>query len=84
MEGALKLARAHAGILRDEGKQIGTKFLALEQSFHGRTFGAMSATYKEKYRAPFEPVVPGFEFVKFNDVDDLRAKFSNEVCGDSA
>ncbi len=81
VEAALKLARAHAGVLRDEGKQIGTKFLALEQSFHGRTFGAISATYKEKYRAPFEPVVPGFEFVKFNDIEDLRAKFSNEVCG---
>jgi acetylornithine aminotransferase/acetylornithine/N-succinyldiaminopimelate aminotransferase len=81
VEAALKLARAHAGVLREEGKQIGTKFLALEQSFHGRTFGAISATYKEKYRAPFEPVVPGFEFVKFNDVEDLRAKFSNDVCG---
>jgi acetylornithine aminotransferase/acetylornithine/N-succinyldiaminopimelate aminotransferase len=81
IECALKLARAHAGLLREEGKQIGTKFLALEQSFHGRTFGAISATYKEKYRAPFEPVVPGFEFVKFNDIEDLRAKFSNEVCG---
>ena len=51
VECALKLARAHAGLLREEGKQIGTKFLALEQSFHGRTFGAISATYKEKYRA---------------------------------
>ena len=81
IECALKLARAHAGVLREEGKQIGTRFLALEQSFHGRTFGAISATYKEKYRAPFEPVVPGFEFVKFNDIEDLRAKFSNEVCG---
>jgi acetylornithine aminotransferase/acetylornithine/N-succinyldiaminopimelate aminotransferase len=81
VECALKLARAHAGVLREEGKQIGTKFLALEQSFHGRTFGAISATYKEKYRLPFEPVVPGFEFVKFNDIEDLRAKFSNEVCG---
>jgi acetylornithine/N-succinyldiaminopimelate aminotransferase len=81
IEAALKLARAHAGVLRDEGKQIGTKFLALEQSFHGRTFGAISATYKEKYRLPFEPVVPGFEFVKFNDIEDLRAKFSNNVCG---
>lgn len=79
-EGAMKLARAHAGLLRSEGKNIGTKFLALEQSFHGRTFGAMSTTYKDKYREPFAPVVPGVEFVKFNDVADLRAKFSNEVC----
>ncbi|HZL53194.1 MAG TPA: aspartate aminotransferase family protein [Terracidiphilus sp.] len=79
-EGAMKLARAHAGVLRSEGKNIGTKFLALDQSFHGRTFGAMSTTYKAKYREPFAPVVPGVEFVKFNDVADLRAKFSNEVC----
>jgi acetylornithine aminotransferase/acetylornithine/N-succinyldiaminopimelate aminotransferase len=79
-EGALKLARAHAGLLREEGKNIGTKFLALDQSFHGRTFGAMSTTYKAKYREPFGPVVPGVEFVNFNDGSDLRAKFSNEVC----
>ena len=79
-EGALKLARAHAGLLRSEGKQIGTNFLALEQSFHGRTFGSMSTTYKAKYREPFAPGVPGVEFVRFNDVADLRAKFSNEVC----
>ncbi len=79
-EGALKLARAHAGLLRSEGKNIGTKFLALEQSFHGRTFGSVSTTHKAKYREPFAPVVPGVEFVRFNDVDDLRAKFSSEVC----
>jgi len=79
-EGALKLARAHAGLLRSEGKTIGTKFLALEQSFHGRTFGSVSTTYKAKYREPFGPVVPGVEFVRFNDVADLRAKFSSDVC----
>ena len=79
-EGAMKLARAHAGNLRAEGKHIGTKFLALEQSFHGRTLGAVSTTYKAKYREPFGPVVPGVEFVRFNDIEDLRAKFSNEVC----
>jgi acetylornithine/N-succinyldiaminopimelate aminotransferase len=79
-EGALKLARAHAGLLRSEGKQIGTKFLALEQSFHGRTFGSMSTTYKAKYREPFAPGLPGVEFVRFNDVEDLRTKFSNDVC----
>jgi acetylornithine aminotransferase/acetylornithine/N-succinyldiaminopimelate aminotransferase len=79
-ECALKLARAHAGMLRSKGKTIGTKFLALEQSFHGRTFGSMSTTFKEKYREPFAPVVPGVEFVRLNDIADLRAKFSHEVC----
>jgi len=79
-EAAMKLARAHAGLLRSEGREIGTKFLALDQSFHGRTYGSVSTTYKAKYREPFGPVVPGVEFVRFNDIDDLRAKFSNEVC----
>ena len=79
-EGALKLARACAGLKRGEGKKIGTKFLALEQSFHGRTFGSMSTTYKAKYREPFAPVMPDVEFVRFNDLDDLRARFSDEVC----
>jgi acetylornithine aminotransferase/acetylornithine/N-succinyldiaminopimelate aminotransferase len=79
-EAALKLARAYAGTLRAEGKAIGTKFLAIENSFHGRTFGAVSTTHKAKYREPFAPVVPGVEFVRLNDVEDLRAKFNAEVC----
>jgi acetylornithine/N-succinyldiaminopimelate aminotransferase len=79
-EAALKLARAHAGRLRAEGRPLGTKFLALEHSFHGRTMGSVATTAKEKYREPFMPVMPGVDFVKFNDVDDLRSKFSNEVC----
>ncbi len=79
-EAALKLARAHAGLLRAEGQTIGTKFLALEHSFHGRSMGSVATTHKEKYRLPFAPVMPGVEFVCFNDVADLRAKFSNEFC----
>src|ERR1700728_166034 len=60
-EAALKLARAHAGLLRSEGKQVGTKFLALEHSFHGRSMGSVATTHKEKYRLPFAPVMPGVE-----------------------
>jgi acetylornithine aminotransferase/acetylornithine/N-succinyldiaminopimelate aminotransferase len=80
-EAALKLARANAGRLRAQGRNIGTKFLALDHSFHGRTIGAVATTAKFKYREPFMPVMPGVEFVRFNDVADLRAKFSHEVCG---
>ncbi|MDW5267529.1 MULTISPECIES: aspartate aminotransferase family protein [Acidobacteriaceae] len=80
-EAALKLARSHALLLREKGRKIGTKFLAMEHSFHGRTMGSVSTTHKEKYREPFGPVMPGVEFVRFNDVDDLRAKFSQDVCG---
>jgi acetylornithine/N-succinyldiaminopimelate aminotransferase len=80
-EAALKLARSHALLLRENGRKIGTKFLAMEHSFHGRTMGSVSTTHKEKYREPFGPVMPGVEFVRFNDVDDLRAKFSEDICG---
>lgn len=80
-EAALKLARAYATNARESGKKIGTKFLALEHSFHGRTMGSVATTHKEKYRLPFAPVMPDVEFVRFNDVADLREKFSSDVCG---
>ena len=80
MEAALKLARAHAGLLRSEGRTLGTKILALENSFHGRTMGSVATTHKAKYREPFDPVMPDVEFVTFNDVEDLKAKFSTDVC----
>jgi acetylornithine/N-succinyldiaminopimelate aminotransferase len=79
VEGALKLARAHAHA-RPEPSPMETRFLALENSFHGRTFGALSITYPEKYRQPFEPLVPGVDFVRFNDVADLESKFDETVC----
>ncbi|CAN5744204.1 acetylornithine transaminase [soil metagenome] len=79
-EAALKLARAHAGRLRMQGKQIGTKFIALEHGFHGRSLGSVATTHKEKYREPFAPVMPGVEFVEFNNVAKLREAFSSDVC----
>ncbi|MGH9780502.1 MAG: aspartate aminotransferase family protein, partial [Candidatus Acidiferrales bacterium] len=79
MEGAMKLARAHAR-KNHTGAPPKTRFLALENSFHGRTFGAISITYPAKYREPFEPLVPGVEFVKFNDVADLERKFDDSIC----
>jgi len=79
-EAAMKLARAYSALRRSEGHAIGTRFLALENSFHGRTMGSVSTTHKEKYREPFQPLVPGVDFVRFNDVDHLRDRFSKEVC----
>ena len=79
-EGALKLARAYAQANCVPGTGPKFRILALEHAFHGRTFGAMSTTHKEKYRLPFAPVVPGVEFVKFNDVADLERKFDSTVC----
>jgi acetylornithine aminotransferase/acetylornithine/N-succinyldiaminopimelate aminotransferase len=86
VEGALKLARisarARAGQRTGNGPspKEQTRILALENSFHGRTFGAMSITSTEKYREPFRPLVPGVEFVRFNDVADLETKFDANVC----
>jgi len=78
IEGALKLARIAARQKSGGGNK--TRVLAMENSFHGRTFGALSITHTLKYREPFEPLVPGVEFVRFNDVADLEAKFSGDVC----
>ncbi|MFZ0411926.1 MAG: aspartate aminotransferase family protein [Candidatus Acidiferrales bacterium] len=82
IEGALKLSRAHGKTVTSTGG-AGAKgkprILALENSFHGRTFGAVSITYPVKYREPFAPLVPGAEFVRFNDVNDLEAKFDETV-----
>jgi acetylornithine aminotransferase/acetylornithine/N-succinyldiaminopimelate aminotransferase len=86
VEGALKLARINARVRASQRNSGGpspteqTRILALENSFHGRTFGAMSITSTEKYREPFRPLVPGVEFVRFNDVADLEAKFDATVC----
>jgi predicted acetylornithine/succinylornithine family transaminase len=64
VEAAMKFAR------RIGGPAGRTEFVAFERSFHGRTMGALSMTWTEKYRAPFEPLVPG---VRFCPWDDLKA-----------
>ena len=79
-EAAIKLARAHAELLRSEGRTIGTRMIALEHSFHGRTMGSVATTHKLKYREPFQPVMPGVLFVPFNDVAALREAFSTDIC----
>src|SRR5262249_20476443 len=66
IDGAMKLPRlcGHPKENSPAGAKPKTRFLALENSFHGRTFGALSVTATEKYRAPFAPLVPGAEFVR--------------------
>jgi acetylornithine/N-succinyldiaminopimelate aminotransferase len=65
VEASLKFAR------KATGKK---KFVAFTNGFHGRTMGALSVTYKEKFRKPFEPLVQPVEFAKFNDASDLEKK----------
>jgi LysW-gamma-L-lysine/LysW-L-ornithine aminotransferase len=64
VEAALKIARSATGR---------TKVVAAMRGFHGRTFGALSATWRRELREPFEPLVPGFVHVPFNDAEALEA-----------
>jgi acetylornithine/N-succinyldiaminopimelate aminotransferase len=77
MEGALKMVRAH-GRKIDPSK---IEVVALENSFHGRSFGALSITGQEKYRSPFEPLVPGARFVPRNDIAALEQVVCNRTAG---
>jgi acetylornithine/N-succinyldiaminopimelate aminotransferase len=75
IEGALKLARA-AG--HDQAGKCNV--VALQGSFHGRTLGALSLTGQQKYRGPFEPLLPGVTFVQTNDCAGLRAAVNDLTC----
>jgi acetylornithine/N-succinyldiaminopimelate aminotransferase len=79
-EGALKLARILARTQSTNGHKPKWRILALENSFHGRTFGSLATTGQAKYRDPFAPLLPGVGFVRFNDVKDLKRQFDGSVC----
>lgn len=78
VEGALKFSRRYARDIHGEGK---TTIVAFSGSFHGRTMGAVAVTAREKYRQPFEPVMPGVRFAPFNDVAAAVAAITGNVCG---
>jgi acetylornithine/N-succinyldiaminopimelate aminotransferase len=73
-EGALKLARKWGS---DRGKY---KFITMENSFHGRTLGTLSATGQAKYREGFGPLVPGFTYVPFGDSGAVQNAIDEETC----
>lgn len=76
IEGALKFSRRYAGEHYGSHKHIVVSFSG---SFHGRTMGAVAITAREKYRAPFEPVMPGVRFAEFNDPAALEL-VDDDVC----
>ena len=63
IEGALKTARKYTGRSR---------IVSCQRAFHGRTFGALSVTWREQYRKPFEPLLPDVHFIPFNDLSAAR------------
>ncbi|MHC5061875.1 MAG: acetylornithine/succinylornithine family transaminase [Planctomycetota bacterium] len=71
-EAAMKLARRHT-------HQEKYKFITAHGSFHGRTFATVTATAQPKYHDGFLPLLPGFQYVPFNDIDALNAAFNDEV-----
>jgi acetylornithine/LysW-gamma-L-lysine aminotransferase len=70
IEAALKFARLSTGR---------TNFIATVSAFHGRSFGALSATYNPKYRDAFKPLVPGFSHVPYNNLDAMREAVNDET-----
>ncbi len=72
VEAAIKFARLNSGK---------TKFIVAMKGFHGRTMGALSATYKKEYREGFEPLVPGFTFVPYNNFEKLAEVVDNDTAG---
>jgi predicted acetylornithine/succinylornithine family transaminase len=77
VEGAIKLARRysqeHFGSERYE-------IICMEHSFHGRTMGALSATGQIKYHQGYQPMLPGFVFVPYNDLDAVRQAITTKTC----
>ena len=77
VEGALKMAKAHGRAI-DHAK---CEIISLDNSFHGRTMGALSVTGQPKYRQDFEPLMPGVRFVPANDIAAMEAAFSERTAG---
>ena len=77
MEGALKMIHAHGRAIHPEKFEI----VSLDNSFHGRTMGALSVTGQPKYRQDFEPLLPGVKFVPVNDLAALEAAVSERTAG---
>lgn len=76
IEGALKTARKYAA-LKGNGR---FEIIAMEDSFHGRSMGALSVTGTAAYRESFEPLIPGVRFARFNDLDSVKANITDKTC----
>lgn len=75
-EAALKLSRKHGHTVGGDDK---FEIITMKNSFHGRTLATITATGQTKYQKGFEPVMPGFTYVEFNNIEDLRSKVSDKT-----
>ena len=76
-EAAIKLARKY---FNERGENSRFRIITMEQSFHGRTMATLSATGQDKIKKGFDPVLEGFDYVPFNDIEALRAKIDSNTC----
>ncbi len=76
-EAALKLARKYGSVTK---KLVHNKIISMEQSFHGRTYGAVTATGQEKYHKGFAPLMPNIEYAGFNDLDSVKKLIDDQTC----
>jgi len=76
-EAAIKLARRYSF---DHFGKDRHEIITMKQSFHGRTMATITATGQEKFSKGFEPLLPGFRHVPFNDLDDLKAALDYRTC----
>ena len=75
-EGALKLARKYAIM---KGHEERHEIVSMDKAFHGRSMGALSVTGTKKYREPFEPMIGGVSFARYNDLDSVKEKITNNT-----
>jgi len=82
-EGALKFARKWGKLAPKElgGGEDKVEIVSFKDGFHGRSMGALSATWQEKYQKPFAPLIPGFKPATLNDVDGLKDAITDKTCG---
>jgi predicted acetylornithine/succinylornithine family transaminase len=76
-EGSLKMMKGHGHDISPDKYEI----ISLDNSFHGRTLGALAITGQPKYRKDFEPLMPGVRFIAANDISALEAAFNERTCG---
>jgi acetylornithine aminotransferase len=76
-EAAIKLARK---FFQDQGQPGRHRVVSMKQSFHGRTMATLSATGQEKIRKGFDPILAGFDFVPFNNIEDLSCTVGSSTC----
>jgi acetylornithine/N-succinyldiaminopimelate aminotransferase len=76
-EAAIKLARKYFNDRAEAGR---FRIITMEQSFHGRTMATLSATGQDKIKQGFDPVLEGFDYVPFNDIEALRSKIDSNTC----